>query len=133
MARQNPAIDSKPLALQRLIGTWLVALTFLFQGAISQGHIHMPGESAGVTWGVHFSRDLAKSPAKPSGKVPSPDDPANCPFCQVAGQAGHYLTPAVAALILPASIVFIVPPAASLPSLASHTQHGWQSRAPPQN
>jgi hypothetical protein len=116
----------------------LALIAFAFQSYVTQTHIHLrqpvsfsasdigaPSEAKslhGVAAGPqHTERD----------KAPANDEPVKCPLCQAVGYAGHFVTPAAAALLLPTAAISILPLATAILSSRDTPSHNWQSRGPP--
>lgn len=118
----------------RLVVATLALIAFAFQSYVTQTHIHFaPRLSAAAT----FTGALA---SKVSGKLAQRDAPKNapdndespkCPLCQAVNYAGHFVTPAQAALLLPAAAISISPLAAVILSPRESPSHIWQGRGPP--
>ncbi len=104
-------------SVARLLVALLLMVTFSLQSYLTQTHIH-------------FAPQLAQKQAP--GKLPAKDDPANCPICQEMIQAGHFVTPAAATLLLPSAQVSVIEIAAPVAVIAQAASHAWRSRAPPQ-
>src|SRR5437016_3516998 len=67
----------------------LTLLAFAQAGYVTQTHVHVPAPASKVA--REKSRD----------RIPAPDDPQHCPFCQEYLLAGAYLFPAPVVLPLP--------------------------------
>jgi hypothetical protein len=104
----------------------LTLLAFALQGYVTQTHIHVSGSAAP---GLADLFDGKPGPAKDN--APSKNDPANCPLCQEFASAGHFVTPAALAILLPALAVSVIDiaiaPAHDVPAVT----HIWRGRAPP--
>lgn len=116
MARPG-SISTMTGGRSRFLLALLLLMTFSLQSYLTQTHIH-------------FAPSLTQKGAP--GKLPGKDDPANCPVCQEMVQAGHFVTPAAAALLLPSAQVSIVEIATPVAVIAQAASHTWRSRAPPQ-
>jgi len=108
---------SGPKSAVRVFFALLLLMTFSVQSYLTQTHIH-------------FAPSMAQKQAP--GKLPSKDDPANCPVCQEMMQAGHFVTPAAASLLLPSAQVSVIEIATPVAVIAQAASHAWRSRAPPQ-
>jgi hypothetical protein len=94
---------------------------FAQAGFVTQTHIHPLTSSGG-------SVVLAQAA---HGKLPIPDDPAHCPFCQEYLLAGAYLAPPPVILPTPAAEAFqVYRLVRALPFIAA-LSHSWHGRGPP--
>jgi hypothetical protein len=119
----------------RLAITLFVALTFVLQGYATQTHVHF---SADRDTYVNISDgSIAKATkALPSqkgdhGKLPSKDDPANCPLCQQILVAGAFVSPTTVAVLLPTLLPLPAPIVFAASNLFRSISHSWRGRAPP--
>jgi hypothetical protein len=105
---------------RRLVVVFTLA-AFAQAGFVTQTHIHQPAQPVGNV-----------ALAQPShGKLPVPDDPAHCPFCQEYLLAGAYLAPPPVILPSPVSVAFqAYRLVAALPFIAA-LSHSWHGRGPP--
>jgi hypothetical protein len=69
------------------------------------------------------------APAK--DKDPTKNDEASCPLCQAFASAGAFVTPAAAAVLLPAFSVSIIDVVVHATTTSSAVTHSWRGRAPP--
>ncbi|HXC55721.1 MAG TPA: DUF2946 family protein [Rhizomicrobium sp.] len=104
----------------------LTLLAFTLSGYLTQTHIH--GQAVGAPAAVDIF-DGAPGPAH--DKDPSKNDPANCPLCQQFASAGHFVTPAAAAVLLPSLSVCVIEVAVVAVRFALPVSHSWRGRAPP--
>lgn len=132
MAKQRLGARNCPM---RLAVTLFVALTFVLQGFATQTHVHF---STDHDVNVNFSDgNTAKvTEALPSqkgdhGKLPSKDDPANCPFCQQILIAGAFVSPTTVAVLLPTQLPLPAPRMFAISSSFRSISHSWHGRAPP--
>lgn len=95
----------------------LLLVTFSLQSYLTQTHIHTGS---------------AVAQKQAPGKLPNKDDPANCPICQEMLQAGHFVTPSAASLLLPSAQVSVFRIVTRAVVVAQSASHAWRSRAPPQ-
>ncbi|HEY0107018.1 MAG TPA: DUF2946 family protein [Rhizomicrobium sp.] len=102
----------------------LTLIAFTLQSFATQTHIHIQPAGAPVAVDVFDG-----VPAK--GKVPAKNDEANCPLCQAFASAGHFVTPAVAATLLPTFSISIIALVFRASHLAPAVSHNWHGRAPP--
>jgi DUF2946 family protein len=109
-------------------GVLLHALVFLTMAAFTlqtflvQTHIH--GQSGGS---IIDRFEGSKAP----GKDPTKNDEANCPLCQAFASSGAFVTPAAAAVLLPAFSVSIIDVVVHATAASSAVTHHWRGRAPP--
>jgi hypothetical protein len=102
----------------------LVLLAFTLQSFITQTHTHDPDQASPAA--------IVKLLPQPAGgKVPTGNNPANCPFCQAISHAGAFFAPATF-LFLPLSCVVHAAPDFIARFAATVARHSWRSRAPPQ-
>jgi hypothetical protein len=107
----------------RLAITFLALLAFSVQSYVTQTHIHGAPASSGIA--------KAEQPAQPHDRYPANDDPANCPICQEILHAGHYVTPAAVAVLLPSVAVSTIAIVLDVPIALRSVSHSWHGRAPP--
>jgi hypothetical protein len=123
---QSPASTPKLLApaARRLALLWLV-VAMLFQGLVTQTHVHLSADPANVV----ISSTRAVGPAVDAQKD-GPVVPV-CLLCEEQALFGAYLLGAPPAIVAPIADVFHYT-TRSLPSLAfAAASHAWRSRAPP--
>jgi hypothetical protein len=127
MPRQNGGWRSIVLAL--------ALLAFALQSFITQTHVHFASTQAFGLSGDNFTPAAKQTGGKtaPSKKVPSNDDPANCPLCQAAAHSGQFITPSAISFALPSETIAIVPLAIVVLTASETLSHGWQGRAPPRH
>ncbi len=103
----------------------LTLLAFAFQGFVTQTHIHvqLPGAPVAVD-----PFDGIKAPGK---NAPAKNDESNCPLCQAFANSGHFVTPAVAAILAPTLSVSVLQLAPLGASIVHAVSHAWRGRAPP--
>jgi len=98
--------------------TLFLLLSFTLQSYIAQTHFHRPD-----------------APSAASGhapdRLPTKDDPANCPICQELLHSGQFVMPAAAALALPSASISIVAIVVAARPILRSASHSWQGRAPP--
>ena len=104
---------------------FLTLLAFAFQGFVTQTHIHaqVSGAPVAIDW-----FDGAKAPTK---NAPAKNDESNCPLCQAFANSGHFVTPAVAAILAPIYSVSVIQLAPLGASFVHAVSHAWRGRAPP--
>ncbi|MEI9993965.1 MAG: DUF2946 family protein [Rhizomicrobium sp.] len=107
---------------------FLTLLAFALQGFVTQTHIHLPS-SGGPALADLFDGKAAPSPGQ--DKSPSKNDPANCPLCQSFASAGHFVTPAAAATLLPFLSISVIAVAVQTTHAVPAVTHIWRGRAPP--
>jgi hypothetical protein len=114
---------------------FVTLIAFSAQTYLTQTHIHLASEghaTAALEQAVEVSgKIVGAAPASPKDKYPANEDPANCPLCQEILHSGQFVTPAVAAVLLPfvsISVIEIATPAAVLVNAVTHI---WRGRAPP--
>ena len=97
----------------------LTLLAFAQAGYVTQTHVHVPAPASKVAG--EKSRD----------RIPAPDDPQHCPFCQEYLLAGAYLFPAPVVLPLPivAAVESFLPVREVTWSV--RFSHAWRGRGPP--
>src|SRR5438034_9113505 len=86
----------------------LTLLAFAEAGYVTQTHIHVPARASQIAG--EKSRD----------RIPPPDDPQHCPFCQEYLLAGAYL--------LPAPVVLPLPVVAAVENFLSSRKVTWSVR-----
>ncbi len=123
-ARTKVRAAARDVLSRALVLFTLVA--FALSGFVTQTHIHARPVGAPAVV------DLFDGVKAPNGKdTPSKNDESSCPLCQAFASAGHFVTPAVAATLLPTFTVSII----ALVVRASHAipavTHIWRGRAPP--
>ena len=123
-SRPKTATALRGVLLHALVLLTLVAFTL--QGFLIQTHIHIA--SAGVPAAADIYDGV---PGSSHDKYPSKNDPANCPLCQQFTSAGAFVTPAAAAILLPAPSVSVIEVAAHAPAFVASVTHIWRGRAPP--
>jgi hypothetical protein len=115
----------------------LALIAFAFQAYVTQTHIHLRQPvpiAASSAAGPSDSKLLDKAAAQRNAeknKAPGSDEPVKCPLCQAVGYAGHFVTPAATALLLPTIAISILPLATAILSPREKPSHNWQSRGPP--
>jgi len=122
----------------RLLVATLALIAFAFQSYVTQTHIHFA--HVGSTSAIKLTGRLPSQPiatadkkqiGTPSNKTPSNDDPLKCPLCQAVGYAGHFVTPASAALVLALTPIAILRLAIPIVSPRQSPSHIWRGRGPP--
>jgi hypothetical protein len=111
----------------RLAISLFILAAFVLQSYVTQTHIHLAPESF-----ASYS-ELGAAKKQLPDKFPAQDDPSNCPICQEILHSGQFVTPSIAATLLPSlsvSVIAIVTHVVVVPKTASHT---WQSRGPPRH
>jgi hypothetical protein len=108
-------------ALWRRVLLVLTVLAFVQASYVTQTHIHILPVPAGAAALVQPGH----------GKVPLPDDPAHCPFCQEYLLSGAYFTPPPIIVPVPASFAIIFPSFARTLRFVATLSHSWYGRAPP--
>ena len=110
-------------------------LAFSVQTYLTQTHIHQASEGrSGLALEQTApgpAQDLNRSPNVPKDRYPANEDPANCPLCQELIHAGHFVTPAAAAILLPSLSVSVIEIAAVATPINRAVSHIWHGRAPP--
>lgn len=124
------------MASWRCLVAALALIAFAFQSFLTQTHIHLSASrSLSSAQSAHTSKPTGEAASlfkkTPQRKAPADDDPAKCPLCQALGYAGLYVTPAAAALLVPAAAVSILPLAVQTSSAHEAVSHNWQGRGPP--
>jgi hypothetical protein len=114
----------------------LALIAFTFQSYVTQTHVHfaLPGSmrTAELADSAAQAGKLANNQLDTQkNKTPSNDDPLKCPLCQAVGYAGHFVTPSVAALVLPLTLIAILPLAIPIVSQRGSPSHIWRGRGPP--
>jgi hypothetical protein len=104
-----------------------IALAFAVQSFVVQIHIH--GQPAGAPVAVDLFDGNGFAPAK-DGKAPKNDE-GSCPLCQAFAAAGNFVTPAAAAILLPAFSVSIIDVVVHATHVIVRPAHNWRGRAPP--
>ena len=121
-ARARAGAATRGLLSHALV--FFALFAFVFQGYLIQTHIHIPGATGAVA-------DIFDGGPPSKDKAPGKNDPANCPLCQQFASAGHYVTPAAAAILLPSLSVSVIEVAAAAPRFLTAVSHNWRGRAPP--
>ena len=106
----------------RLWLTGLMLLAFLFQGYVSQTHIHPLQGIPGLT----KLTDMAAQKA-PGGKTNAADD---CALCQLA-QDGQTIVPDVPLLLLSVLAAYAALHLTYYLPMSRAVSHDWRGRAPP--
>jgi hypothetical protein len=107
----------------------LTLIAFAFQGYLTQTHIHIrSAETAAVTDVLDGGFVTNKAPAK---DLPVKGDESNCPLCQAFAGAGHFVTPASAAALLPSFTVSVIALVIRAIDATPAVSHIWLGRAPP--
>ncbi len=103
----------------------LTLLAFALQGFITQTHIRvqLPGAPVAVD-----PFDGIKARGK---NAPAKNDESNCPLSQAFASSGHFVTPAVAAILAPTLSVSVIQLAPLGVSIVHAVSHAWRGRAPP--
>lgn len=109
---------------RRLIAA-LALVFFAIANFATQTHVHHLPIGTSAAGAMRFER------TPPHAGNPF-DNPATCPFCQDIALAGHYTTPAVIELVLPALVALPVTIPIAMPDFVAATSHIWRGRAPPQ-
>ena len=131
---------SRPRRQRTEAGLWsrgilvLTLAAFVMQSFLVQTHIHITPAAEKILASLHPAKpgdQNAGSPSNPRDKDPANDDRANCPICQEILYAGHYVTPATAAVLPPAVSVSIIALRPEHDAHATAPSHIWQGRAPP--
>lgn len=119
----------------RLVLTLFIALTVLLQGYATQTHVHFLGDhDAGVITSSGGGAEVTKTSGSQKGehgKLPSKDDPANCPLCQQILVAGAFVSPSTVVLLLPTQLTFPAPVVPVVSNPFRSISHNWYGRAPP--
>lgn len=122
-------------SLTRVAVTIFALITFFIQGLATQTHVHLPGDrDIGVSifaGGAAPVAEASSSQKGEHGKLPSKDDPANCPLCQQIAIAGVFVSPSAVGLVLPTQLRWAALSAYALSFLISSVSHSWHGRAPP--
>lgn len=113
----------------RLAITLFALLAFTLQSYVTQTHIHGAARINSAAATLAFDKNAVHK--QQPGKFPPGDDPANCPICQEILHTGTYVTPSVAALLLPSVAVSIAVIVVDIKTIAQASSHSWKSRAPP--
>jgi len=113
----------------RLAITFFALLAFTLQTYVTQTHIH--GASPVNFAAAASTLDGSAAQKHLPDKLPPSNDPANCPICQEILHTGFFVTPSVAALLLPTIVASIAPIVADIKAIAPAYSHSWKSRAPP--
>ncbi|MES2096111.1 MAG: hypothetical protein V4459_05075 [Pseudomonadota bacterium] len=122
----RPGPDAAPSlgAGRRLALLWLV-VALLFQGFVTQSHLHLAANRISATTGP-----ATLSPMAAERKNPGPVAPV-CPLCEEKALFGAYLLTGSISIVAPLVEAYR-PATTSLSSLALLTaSHAWRSRAPP--
>jgi hypothetical protein len=122
-AKAGTAAALRDVAMRALV--FLTLAAFTMQGFLTQTHIHGLTSS-----GVASILDTFEGGKTPS-KDPTKNDEANCPLCQAFASAGSFVTPAAAAVLLPAFSVSIIDVVVHATSTSSAVTHSWRGRGPP--
>jgi hypothetical protein len=104
---------------------FLTLLAFAFQGFVTQTHINAP------TIGAPAAADPFDGVKAPAKNAPTKNDEANCPLCQAFASSGHFVTPAVAAILSPTFSVSVIQLAPLGASFVHAVSHAWRGRGPP--
>ena len=123
----------RPYGGWRRVVLALALLSFALQSFITQTHIHFASVQAFGLSSDNFTpaAKIVDGKNTPEKKVPSNDDPANCPICQAAMHSGQFITPSAIGFALPSETIAIVPLAIAVLTASEVVSHGWQGRAPP--
>jgi len=112
----------------------LLACAFFLQSYITQTHIHGAqgvGENPVARLLIALSGDGGDfASASQNDKHPGKDPAEHCLFCQAMNSSGAFVSPAVAALVLPSETIALIP-LQSAPLTAEAVSHYWHGRAPP--
>jgi hypothetical protein len=111
----------------RLAITFFVLFAFTLQTYVIQTHIH----GAAPTGIAKLALDKSAAREQRPDKLPTGNDPANCPICQEILHTGFFVTPSAAVLPLPAVAVSIAPTVIDIKAAVEAHSHSWKSRAPP--
>ena len=123
------------LALPRLV-MLVTLLAFSVQTYLTQTHIHHTASEGRGAFAHELAiagpeKALTGSPTVPKDKYPPNEDPANCPLCQELIHAGQFVTPAVAAVLLPSLSVSVIEIVVVATPINRAVTHIWHGRAPP--
>jgi len=122
--------------LPRQVLLTLFACAFFLQSYITQTHIHGAqgvGEDSVARLLIALSGDESGfAPGSQTDKHPPGKDSAErCPFCQAVNSSGAFVSPAVAALVLPCETLALIPLQAAPFAAIEAVSHSWHGRAPP--
>ena len=113
----------------------LFACAFFLQSYITQTHIHAtlgPADSSVARLLITLSGDEGGfASGSQTDKHPEKDSSERCPFCQAVSASGAFVSPAVAALILPCETFALIPLQSSPLTTVEAVSHNWHGRAPP--
>ena len=121
-ALSSRAPTPQPLGLLRCMLTVCILAAFALQSFVVQTHVHF----------AHS--DITRFGARVIGhghKLPSRDDPANCPICQEMIHSGQFVAPTSPILFLPTMTVSTIAVVDRLLPFILALSHSWQGRAPP--
>ena len=135
MRQTRPEVQTRAVARRFIV--FVTLLAFCLQTYLTQTHIHFAAENRSAFSleqnAAALFKPIAGTPEVPWDKFPPNDDPANCPLCQEILHAGHFVTPAAVAILLPFDRLSVIVVTAVTPLLAAAVTHIWRSRAPPLN
>jgi len=121
--------------LPRQVLLTLFACAFFLQSYITQTHIHGAqgaGENSVARLLIALSGDGSDSAfAGQDDKHPGKDPAEHCLFCQAVSSSGAFVSPAVAALVLPCETLALIPLQAAPFAAIEAVSHSWHGRAPP--
>ena len=112
----------------RLAITFFALLAFTLQTYVTQTHIHSISQTSAA---AASTLDGSVGHKRLPGKLPPSNDPANCPICQEILHTGFFVTPSIAALLLPTIVASTAPIVTDIMTIAPAHSHSWKSRAPP--
>ncbi|HEX3665750.1 MAG TPA: hypothetical protein VHU23_11010 [Rhizomicrobium sp.] len=108
-------------AIWRQLLLAITVLAFAQAAYVTQTHLHAPARLSG--------NSAFMQPGH--GKVPAPDDPAHCPFCQEYLLAGAYVAPPPIVLPQPTAAAFEAYQLLHVLPFVAALSHSWHGRAPP--
>jgi hypothetical protein len=111
---------------RRLLLTGFMLLAFLLQSYATQTHIHFQDD---VSQTIGVKLDTGAPPA-PKKNAPSPENPDNCPLCQLL-YGGQYVAPNALVFFLPLAAVSIIEIVQAVTPHYDAVSHSWRGRAPP--
>ena len=109
----------------RLLLTAVMLLAFLLQSYATQTHIHFDAPSAAIV-----KLDGGAPPQHGDKNSPIPENPDNCPLCQLL-YGGQYVAANALVFFLPMAAVSIIEIAQGVLPHYDAASHSWHGRAPP--
>jgi len=112
---------------------YLVLVTFVLQGFVTQSHMHFGAPAQKAAAGTHQSASgavLGATQKSPGQQSPGGRDDGNCPICHAASIAGAAFASAAPMLRIP-SLSSLVPYVDERSILVERFTAAWRSRAPP--